>query len=103
MLPPLVSEVSNYPLKNNYDYAIPNTRLSVREQACIASVAHRWNALNTDIRNKQTIQTFKSALCTNLKQLPRYYIYGERKNNILHTRLRHQCSSSTMTFFAAIL
>ena len=99
MLPPLVNEVSNYPLRNTNEYAIPNTRLSVSERAFITSTAHRWNALNTDIRNKPTIQTFKAALDTNLKQLPSYHLYGKRKNNIIHTRLRHQCSSLNYDLF----
>ena len=32
-------------------------------------------------------------LGTNLKHLSSYYLYGKRKNNSIHTRLRHQCSS----------
>ena len=99
LLPPLVSEISNYSLRNNNDYTIPNTRLRLSERAFINSTTHRWNSLNQDIRNKNTVETFKAALSANIIKLPAYYLCGKRKYNILHTRLRHQCSSLNYDLF----
>ena len=41
----------------------------------------------------QTISKFKQNLRANLFIVSNYYMLGSRKCNIIHTRLRHQCSS----------
>ena len=93
LLPPLISETSNYPLRNNHDYNIPNARLSTSEKSFLISTTYLWNSLDVDVRNKPTVNSFKTALCTTRQKLPAFYLYGKRKNNILHTRLRQKCSS----------
>ena len=45
------------------------------------------------------MHTFKSALGTSIHKLPEYYLYGKRKYNILHTRLRQTCSSLNYDLF----
>jgi hypothetical protein len=45
------------------------------------------------IRNSPTLSSFKNRVQGDIYKPPKYYNEGPRKLNILHTRLRHQCSS----------
>jgi hypothetical protein len=52
-----------------------------------------WNNLDISIRNSPTIFLFKNRVNGDIYKPPEYYNESSRKLNILHTRLRHQCSS----------
>ena len=58
------------------------------------SVVKLWNALPDDIKNIDTLPRFKAALRLrrNKPKVPKYFEEGERKINIIHTRLRNKCS-----------
>ena len=92
-LPPVASDVSGYNLRNNENYVLPRCRLRISEKSFIPSTVRIWNDLSPTIRNLQTISQFKSKMKGEQFRLPVYYGEGSRKFNILHTRLRHQCSS----------
>ena len=94
-LPPLVSDVSTYELRNSYNYVVPRCRLRASSNSFVPSSVRLWNNLDTgiSIRNSPTISTFKNRIKTLCIKAPEYYGEGPRKLNILHTRLRYQCSS----------
>jgi hypothetical protein len=92
-LPPVASDVSGYNLRHNENYVLPRCRLRISEKSFIPSTVRIWNDLSPTIRNLQTISQFKSKMKGEQFRLPVYYGEGSRKFNILHTRLRHQCSS----------
>ena len=56
LLPPRVSQTTNYPLRNNNDYTMPNIRLSLSEKSFLISTTSRWNSLHAEVRNKPTSQ-----------------------------------------------
>ena len=68
---------------------------ALRTSACsfIPSTVLFWNNLDISIRNSPTIFLFKNRVNGDIYKPPEYYNEGSRKLNILHTRLRHQCSS----------
>ena len=92
-LPPLVSDVSTYELRNSYNYVVPRCRLRASSNSFVPSSVRLWNNLDISIRNSPTISTFKNRIKTLCIKAPEYYGEGPRKLNILHTRLRYQCSS----------
>jgi hypothetical protein len=49
--------------------------------------------LEPNFKSIQTTSKFKQNLRANLFIVSSYYILGSRKCNIIHTRLRHRCSS----------
>lgn len=92
LLPTFVG-VNRQGLRNNFNYRIPNFRLSITNMSFLPSSLRIWNSLDYDIRS-MPFASFKSALFSNLPlPVPRYYLHGDRKFNILHSRLRHKCSS----------
>jgi hypothetical protein len=49
--------------------------------------------LDISIRNSSTLSSFKNRVKVDINKTPKYYNEDPRKLSILHTRLRHQCSS----------
>ena len=92
-LPPLTSDVSGYNLRNSNNYVLPRCRLRTSASSFIPSTTEIWNNLDMETRNSPTLSTFKNKIKENVFKSPEYYNEGCRKLNILHTRLRHQCSS----------
>ena len=68
-------------------------RLRISEQVFIPSTIKIWNNLSPTIRNLRTTSQFKLKIKGKQFRPPVYYGAGSRKFSILHTRLRHQCSS----------
>ena len=62
LIPPLVSEISNYPLRNNRYISVPSYRTSISQKSCIPSSIRLWNSLEDDLKNLSTLQTFKNIL-----------------------------------------
>jgi hypothetical protein len=57
--------------------------------------------LDPNFKSIQTTSKFKQTLRANLFKVFNYYLLGSRKCNLIHTRLRHQCSSLGADFFRA--
>ena len=84
---------SNYKLRNNQNYVPPRCRLRTSACSFIPSTVSLWNNLDISIRNSPTISLFKNRVKGDIYTTTEYYNEGSRKLNILHTRLRKQCSS----------
>ena len=58
-----------------------------------------WNSLDNSIRNSYTVPKFKSMISPSNYRIPVHFSYGERKLNIIHTRLRNGCSALNADLF----
>ena len=54
LIPPLVSEISNYPLRNNRNISVPFNRTSISQKSCIPSSIRLLNSLEDDLKNLST-------------------------------------------------
>jgi hypothetical protein len=68
-------------------------------ESFIPSSVSLWNNLDIHIRNSPNILCLKSRIKENTSKPPKYYSEGSRKLNILHARLRHECSSLNADLF----
>jgi hypothetical protein len=68
-------------------------RLRTSASSFIPSTVSFWNNLEISIRNSPTLSSFKNRVKGDIYKPSKYYNEGPRKLSILHTRLRHQCSS----------
>ena len=94
IMPPLVSDVSNYPLRNSSSHSVPYIRTEVSRRSCVPSSMSLWNNLDETVRNSSTINSFKNnvkSVYSNLQLVPPYYIKDDRKLSVLHARLRNNC------------
>jgi hypothetical protein len=95
LIPPLIRDTNRYPLRNSENINIPYNRTLISQQSCIPSSINAWNNLDTETRTSSTLGSFKSSLRkTFSKQNPPAHFYiGNRYLQILHARLRNNCSN----------
>ena len=65
LIPPLVSDTSQYTLRNSRNINIPFTRTEISRKSCIPSSVALWNSLEDDIRSSSNLAGFKE----NIKKL----------------------------------
>ena len=90
LLPPRVSEISNYPLRNARNRSLVPTRTARYKSSFLPSTTVLWNNLTNSVRFSPSLSIFKSSLnnITKLPSPPDWFHTGSRFANILHTRLR---------------
>ena len=79
LIPPLISEISGYLLRNNNHFSTQFTRKNVSTRSCIPSAIRMWNNLDESLYNKPTISSFKHNLQTSTFQkiqVPSYFAFG---------------------------
>ena len=93
LVPPQVHETSNYNLRNSDSIRTIQANSNLFYNSFLPSTIRAWNSLPNDIKSSSSVAAFKYRLNTNLSKPPRYYNCGSRIGQILHTRLRLECSS----------
>ena len=70
-----------------------NCRTSLYSEYCLpASTVKAWNDLPLPTRNLESLKSFKSLINTQNTKVPAHYYDGCRLGQILHARLRMNCS-----------
>ena len=93
LVPPLVGEESRYNLRNTENIQLVHARTKLYSESFLPSVIREWNCLPLYVRNSSSTASFKLAISGSSRIIPTYYFVGNRKAQILHTRLRTNCSS----------
>ena len=57
------------------------------------SSVRAWNSLSEEIKQASSLSALKNHLNTNIKRPPKCYYAGTRLGQVLHARLRMECSS----------
>jgi hypothetical protein len=78
---------NRYHLRKFNNIPIVNSRTQLYQDSFLPSVIRDWNNLSDEIKSSSTLEIFKSKLNGQLKKPPLYYLTGDRKAQILHTRL----------------
>ena len=78
MLPPLVGDTSNYPLRNADDYTRVQSRTAFYGSSFLPSTIREWNKLPIDIRNVETLSALKTSLTNRNIKIPKYFLFGNR-------------------------
>ena len=93
LIPLPVNRVPSYNLRNSNDIqTIPACSYYLYYNSFLPSVIRELNNLPLDIRNSDFLNSFKRRLNDRARYVPKYYYSGNRKLQILHTRLRTGCS-----------
>lgn len=96
LIPPLVRETTNYPLRNSNNISIPYTRTEISRKSCIPSSVLLWNTLDESVRSANTVTTFKNQvkqLYSNNRIVYPFFVKGDRYLSVLHARIRNNCSN----------
>ena len=94
---------TNYPLRNQDEMFIQpiHARTELYKNSFLPATIERWNSLSTSIKNKPFHQ-FKK-LINNKTELPTYYYIGKRSFQIIHAKMRMNCSDLNYHLFKRFL
>ena len=101
LVPPSISDISSYNLRNANNLQTVETRTRQYYNSFLPSVIREWNGLSEETRNASSVSVFKSRLDQNVivPQIPKYFYIGDRRLQMLHTRLRTNCSALNQDLF----
>ena len=99
IIPLPINRVSSYDLRNSNDIQTIPARTNLYYTPFLPSVIREWNNLPLDVRNSDSLYSFKRRFNDRARYVPKYYYSGNRKLQILHTRLRTGCSSLNHDLF----
>ena len=101
LVPLSISDISSYNLRNANNLQTVETRTRQYYNSFLPSVIREWNGLSEETRNASSISVFKSRLDQNVivPQIPKYFYIGDRRLQMLHTRLRTNCSALKQDLF----
>ena len=103
LVPPSISNLSRYNLRNSNDLQTIDARTNQYYNSFLPSAVRSWNNLPVEAKESDSVNSFKRFLNQNKTPVPKYYYTGSRTAQILHTRLRTNCSSLNMDPFLKIL
>ena len=91
LIPPLVSEVSNYPLRYTRNITVSYNRTSISQKSCIPPSIRLWNSLADDLKDSSSLSTFKKHIIANfnISRVPPFCIMGNRYGSVIHAWLRN--------------
>ena len=96
LTPQQVNEIAHYNLRN---WNNTSQNESIQQFLFLPSVLRDWNTLSAEAKQLNTIRSFKYFLKKENKPVPKYYHYGKRNTQILHTWLWTGCSSLNLDLF----
>ena len=99
LIPQQVEAISQYNLRNAQDIRNIRSRTSLYYNSFLPSTLRQWNNLSTETRQSNSLNSFKCILKKDKPSVPRYYYFGSRKAQSLHTCLRTGCSSLNLDLF----
>ena len=99
IIPSTVQQASQRTLRTGNNIRNIKCKTNHYQKSFLPNTIQDWNNLPEETRNSDSINTFKTYLNRDLKQVPMYFFYGERKFQVLHTRLRLGCSSLNADLF----
>ena len=99
LVPQSVDHASSYNLRNSHNLRPIATRPNLYYNSFLPSVIRDWNELHVVARQLDSVCSFKNYLNRDFTPVPKYYLTGNRKSQILHTRLRTNCSSLNNDLF----
>ena len=88
-----MNAISHHNLRNSNDIHTIKSNTSLYHNAFLPSTFRQWNSRQVEVRQLNTLSSFETFLKKDLQSVPTYYYCGSRKAQILHARLRTDCSS----------
>ncbi|MCG7870185.1 MAG: hypothetical protein JAY74_27935 [Candidatus Thiodiazotropha taylori] len=99
LVPQTVSNISRYNLRNSNDLQCIAARSSQYYHSFLPSTTRDWNSLSIEAKQSDSVNSFKRFLKKGKPTVPNHYYIGSRKAQILHTRIRTNCSSLNLDLF----
>lgn len=88
IVPLQVREIHNYNTRRAADIQTIPCRTAFYQKSFLPSTISLWNNIPLNIRSNPSKLVLKSHLWQNSTNVPKYFLYGKRKAQVLHARLR---------------
>ena len=78
------------------------THIETSRRSCVPSSVSCWNDLQSNLREADTLLSFRHNLKTKIltdRKIPSYYMKGQRKWSVIHARIRNNCSDLKCDLF----
>ena len=92
LVPARVGDNTTYPLRKAENFIQVHASSRSYFESYLPSTIRAWNSLPSDTRTAPSLASFKYKFEKDLPKIPKYYYCGDGKSQILHTRLRTECS-----------
>ena len=99
-VPQSVSTISHYNLRNSNNLQTTDARTTLYYNSFLQSTVRAWKNVNDEMKQSDSLNTFKGFLSKDKLLVPKHFYLGHRKVQVLHTRLRTNCSSLNLDLFA---
>ena len=93
LIPPTVNNLSRYNFRNAHIIQTFDSKTTQYFNSILPSSFREWNNLSLDVRNNNSVIIFKRKLNSDSKSIRSYFYAGNRRAQVLHTRLSIKCSS----------
>ena len=93
LFPPYIHETNRYNLRNANDIQSIHAHTVLFHNSYLPATVRDWNFLPLEVRQSESLSTFKKHLFVNITPCPVYLNRGSRVGQILHTRFRLECSA----------
>ena len=100
LLPPTTGANASYNLRNPNNLQTIHSHSQLYFNSFLPSAVRTWNTLPEDTRKSSSIASLKRHLNTNVTLPPRHFYEGKRLGQILHCRLRTNCSALNQHLFS---
>ena len=100
LVPRQLFEVHEYNTRRTRDIEHINCRTTFYKNSFLPSVINEWNSLPGEIKFNPSKNILKFYLNSSNKKTPKYYNAGSRIGQILHARLRLNCSNLNEHLFS---
>ena len=100
LVPLSVGDNASYNLRNTSDIHNVFAHANYHYNSFLPSAIREWNNLPVEVQCAASVASFNYMFNRNMITIPKYYYFGERKLQILHTRLRLNCSSLNSNLFS---
>ena len=99
LVPRPVGTISRYNLRNSNSLRTIDANTTQYFNSFLPSTVRAWNSLPSEVQQSSSVSLFKYSLKTVKDRTPEYFYFGSRRAQILHTRLRTNCSSLNLDLF----
>ena len=99
MVPPNLQNIHDHNTRHSSIIPPPRTRTVLYSNYFLPQTIRSWNLLPDNIKNSPSVNSLKTYFRSKTSRKPSYYYAGTRQGQILHCRLRMECSSLNSHLF----
>ena len=92
LVPSRVGDNTTYSLRNAEHLQQIHASSRLYFDSFLPSTIREWNRLPSDTKSAPSLSSFNYKFEKDLPKIPKYYYCGDRISQILHTRIRTECS-----------